>query len=252
MSEKVAENLDKSMIVNPKYERTDRGEFLTQMLDELAESERHVSSKSPESSGDWTLLHDRDEAKDPENFYCWRKNTGSKTEMFTKAVMYIKGVHPINVVKAMSLKIAKELDFMRQKGPEAFQMLEENQKEHWLVCHMKKEVKKQKDRDFVTKMFTLPDGIMLPQHGNASLGCGCRFSVEHAKKPEDKSDNIRGTMKELWFVIPDPKGSKLIWLTSTEYGGEPNEEEFGKLQPAHTKVMYCILHKIIASLKKAV
>lgn len=79
------------MIINPAYKDTDRGQMAQEMLTELLESDEFVSSKKPLSNGAWTLLHDRYESIDEDNFYLWRKNTGVKTEMYVKKVFYFKG-----------------------------------------------------------------------------------------------------------------------------------------------------------------
>lgn len=99
-----------ALVLNSKYAGTENGEFVKQMLAELADSDKYVSSKKPESAGDWELLHNRNESEPKDNFYCWRKNTGSKTEMFTKSIMYINRAHPVDVAKAMTVKLNMELE----------------------------------------------------------------------------------------------------------------------------------------------
>ena len=57
-------------------------------------------------------------------------------------------------------------------------------------------------------------------------------------------------MKEFWFVVPDSKGCRLIWLSGIDFGGEPQEEKLNTMQPAYTKLHYGLLHKILANLAK--
>lgn len=157
------------------------------MLDEQAESDEHVTSKSPESSGNWTLLHNRDESKKPENWFCWRKDTSVKTEMYTKAIMFFPKMLPQRVAKAMSIKMNEELKVMTSKGKEACELLDKGSNE--AVIFMRRSVKDQQDRDTVSKIFSTTDGIVLPNHKKKDgtvikLACAGRFSVNHDKKPE--------------------------------------------------------------------
>ena len=57
-------------------------------------------------------------------------------------------------------------------------------------------------------------------------------------------------MKEFYFVLPDPKGTKLVWLNSIDFGGEPQEQELDKMQPVYAKLQYGILHKILQAMAK--
>lgn len=111
-------------------------------------------------------------------------------------------------------------------------------------------------RDTVTKLCSFADGINLPLHDDAKLGCGCRWSVDHEKKPAASSKNGRATIKEFWFVLPDPKkGSKLVWLQSIDFGAdseatEKDKEELDKMQPSYCQFQYAVINGLIETAKK--